>query len=122
MIYIFLDEYTRAMAGLVLKNNLLSSYNKHAPDVIACIKQESLSCMSNPLPMIRSTAGTLITTIVSLGGLQSWPEVIPKLIECMDSQDEFLIQVHNVFFTNYSQGNFWGLEKNMRGFKRWTRR
>lgn len=81
------------MSGLVLKNNLLSSYHKHPPDVIECIKQESLACMSDPMPMVRSTAGTLITTLVSLGGLQSWPEVIPKLIESLNSQDEFLLQV-----------------------------
>nr|VZI04587.1 unnamed protein product [Spirometra erinaceieuropaei] len=59
---------------------------------IACIKEECLSCMSDPLPMIRSTAGTLITTIVSIGGLQSWPEVLPKLIESLGSQDECLLQ------------------------------
>ncbi|VDL91032.1 unnamed protein product [Schistocephalus solidus] len=86
------SELTRAMSGLVLKNNLISFYHTHPPEVIACIKEECLSCMSDPLPMIRSTAGTLITTIVSIGGLKSWPEVLPKLTESLNSQDECLLQ------------------------------
>lgn len=48
--------------------------------------------MNDPNALIRSTAGTLITTIVSLGGLHSWPEVIPQLLQSLDSNDPYLLQ------------------------------
>ncbi|VDK35729.1 unnamed protein product [Taenia asiatica] len=86
------DEYTRSMSGLILKNHLASTYNKQPPDVIACVKEEALRSMNDPHPLIRSTAGTLITTLVSVGGLQSWPQVIPQLIQSLTTHDPYLLQ------------------------------
>ncbi|VDL19318.1 unnamed protein product [Hymenolepis diminuta] len=86
------SEYTRSVAGLVLKNYLTPTYLKQSPEVVAVVKEESLKCMNDPNALIRSTAGTLITTIVSLGGLHSWPEVIPRLLQSLDSNDPYLLQ------------------------------
>lgn len=81
------------MSGLILKNHLASTYSKQPPDVIACVKEEALRSMNDPHPLIRSTAGTLITTLVSVGGLQSWPQVIPQLIQSLTTHDPYLLQV-----------------------------
>ncbi|CDS37042.1 transportin 1 [Echinococcus multilocularis] len=80
------------MSGLILKNHLASTYSKQPPDVIACVKEEALRSMNDPHPLIRSTAGTLITTLVSVGGLQSWPQVIPQLIQSLTTHDPYLLQ------------------------------
>lgn len=69
-----------------------TTYSKQPDDVIAVIKEETLNCMKDPNPLIRSTAGTLITTLVTVAKLHSWPELIPQLLQCLESNDPYLLQ------------------------------
>ena len=42
--------------------------------------------------MVRATVGILITTIVSNGKLDTWPELIPRLINCLKSNNDNLCE------------------------------
>ncbi|XP_075217364.1 transportin 1 [Lycorma delicatula] len=81
------DEPTRSLSGLILKNNVKAHYQKFLPEVAEFIKQECLSAVGDPSPLIRATVGILITTIASKGELIAWPELLPALCSMLDSQD-----------------------------------
>lgn len=81
------DEPTRSLSGLILKNNVKTHYNGMIPSVSNFIKQECLSAVGDPSPLIRATVGILITTIASKGELTTWPELLPALCAMLDSQD-----------------------------------
>ncbi|KAK0088459.1 hypothetical protein PV325_011988 [Microctonus aethiopoides] len=81
------DVPTRSLSGLILKNNVRAHFQKFVPEVTNFIKQECLSAVGDPEPMIRATVGILITTIASKGELTAWPELLPALCQMLDSQD-----------------------------------
>ena len=81
------DEPTRSLSGLILKNNIRIHGTELQPAIIEYIKQECLMALGDPSPLIRATAGILITTIANKGGLQNWPELLPTLCDMLDSQD-----------------------------------
>nr|CAD7258048.1 unnamed protein product [Timema shepardi] len=95
-----LDEPTRSLSGLILKNNVKAHYHKFMPEVTSFIKQECLSAVGDPSPLIRATVGILITTIASKGELTTWPELLPALCSMLDSQDY-----------NVCEGSFGALQK-----------
>uniref|UniRef100_A0A8B9H7Z7 Transportin-1 n=1 Tax=Astyanax mexicanus TaxID=7994 RepID=A0A8B9H7Z7_ASTMX len=81
------DEPTRSLSGLILKNNVKAHYQNFPPAVADFIKQECLSNIGDPSPLIRATIGILITTIASKGELQTWPELLPQLCNLLNSED-----------------------------------
>ncbi|XP_049816138.1 transportin-1 isoform X2 [Schistocerca nitens] len=81
------DEPTRSLSGLILKNNVKAHYHKFLPEVTEFIKQECLSAVGDPSPLIRATVGILITTIASKGELTAWPDLLPALCQMLDSSD-----------------------------------
>ncbi|CAB0031945.1 unnamed protein product [Trichogramma brassicae] len=81
------DEPTRSLSGLILKNNVKTHYHELHVEVTEFIKQECLSAVGDPSPLIRATVGILITTIASRGDLSQWPELLPALCQMLDSQD-----------------------------------
>ncbi|KDR06564.1 Transportin-1 [Zootermopsis nevadensis] len=94
------DEPTRSLSGLILKNNVKAHFHKFLPVVTEFIKQECLSAVGDPSPLIRATVGILITTIASKGELTTWPELLPALCSMLDSQDY-----------NVCEGSFGALQK-----------
>lgn len=84
-----IDEHTRSLSGLILKNNIKGRYNQLPREVINYVKAESLTCMGDPSSLIRATVGILITSIVVQGELTNWPELFDILLEKMDSTDYF---------------------------------
>ncbi|XP_016955471.1 transportin-1 isoform X2 [Drosophila biarmipes] len=81
------DEHTRAMSGLVLKNNILTHGSNLQPEIVEYIKHECLQAVGDSSPLIRATVSILITTIASSGGLHNWPQLLPSLCDMLDSQD-----------------------------------
>ncbi|XP_052892868.1 transportin-1 isoform X1 [Anopheles moucheti] len=81
------NEPTRSLSGLILKNNIRIHGAQLQPEILEYIKQECLMALSDPSPLIRATAGILITTIANTGGLQNWPALLPTLCDMLDSQD-----------------------------------
>jgi transportin-1 len=57
------------------------------PEVTEFIKSECLESVGDPSPLIRATVGILITTIASKGELTNWPELLPRLVQMLDSND-----------------------------------
>jgi len=94
------QEATRSLAGLILKNNAKSHYEKFPDDVRLYIKQECLSALADRSPLIRATVGILVTTIVSKGSLEQWPNLLEHLYTCLDSAD-----------VNLCEGAFGALQK-----------
>ena len=81
-----IDEPTRSLSGLILKNNVRAHFHKFPATVADFIRSECLSAIGDPSPLIRATVGILITTISSRGELANWPELLPKLCNMLDSQ------------------------------------
>lgn len=92
-----LDEPTRSLSGLILKNNVRTHYHELVPAVLHFIKSECLSAIGDPSPLIRATVGILITTISSRGELTSWPELLPMLCNMLDSNDYNMCEVSYIF-------------------------
>ena len=87
------DEPTRSLSGLLLKNNIRAHYEKLPPDVAELIRTECLNSIGDPSPLIRATIGILITTIAAKGGLQHWNDLLPRLCQCLDSEDYNVCEV-----------------------------
>lgn len=81
------DDPTRSLSGLILKNNVRAHFEKFPPEVTNFIKQECLNSIGDLSPLIRATIGILITTIVAKGELRNWPELLPHLSQCLESED-----------------------------------
>lgn len=77
----------RQAAGLLLKNNLRSSFKLLPQTHQQYIKAELLPCLGAADKHIRSTVGTIISVIVQLGGLTEWPELLKALVTCLDSSE-----------------------------------
>ena len=92
-LYTVTDEPTRSLSGLILKNNVKAHFQKFLPVVTEFIKQECLSAVGDPSPLIRATVGILITTIASKGELTTWPELLPALCSMLDSEDYNVCEV-----------------------------
>ncbi len=60
------QEYTRTVAGLILKNNIKSFWNDYDKELVqGFIKRELLTCTGDPSPAIRRTLSSIITTIIT---------------------------------------------------------
>ncbi|KAL3514972.1 hypothetical protein ACH5RR_021874 [Cinchona calisaya] len=77
----------RQAAGLLLKNNLRSTFNTIPPANQQYIKTELLPCLGVADRHIRSTAGTIVSVLVQIGGVVGWPELLHALVKCLDSND-----------------------------------
>ena len=87
------DEPTRAIAGLILKNNVKLYFSNFPEDIIAFIHQHSMRAIDDSSPLIRATAGTLISTIAMRGGLANWPSLLPTLCQYIESPTYFTCEV-----------------------------
>lgn len=87
------NEPTRAIAGLILKNNVKLYYAGFPEEIKTFIKRESLQSIGDPSPLIRATAGTLISTIAMRGELIHWPELLPTLCQLIDASDYYSCEV-----------------------------
>lgn len=82
-------EEVRQVAGLFLKANLRlpEVMQKIDPGALEHIKNSLLMGMGDSSRHIRSTIGTVITTIVTHKGLTSWPNIIPGLVQLLDNKE-----------------------------------
>lgn len=98
MAYIFLqsgasDASVRSSAGLTLKNSVRFEYGKIPVASLEYIKAASFHGLRDSEDLIRSIAGNIITSIIYRGGLMSWPEALPRLMQLLDDPND---QVHEV--------------------------
>jgi len=77
----------RQMAGLVLKNNVKEHWSSIDQQVQEYVRHNILASMDDPLPYIRTTGGSCISSICSSVGLEAWPGLVPHLYQMLDSPD-----------------------------------
>ncbi|CAI9104774.1 OLC1v1003526C1 [Oldenlandia corymbosa var. corymbosa] len=77
----------RQAAGLLLKNNLRTTFSSMPPANQQYIKAELLPCLGSADRHIRTTAGTIITVLIQIGGVAGWPELLHALVKCLDSNE-----------------------------------
>ena len=87
------DEPTRAIAGFILKNNAKVYYASFPAEIKSFIKQETIQAIGDPSPLIRATAGTLISTIAMRGELTNWPELLPTLCHFIEDPNYTMCEV-----------------------------
>jgi len=102
-IYCCLDEPTRSLAGLILKNNVKSNYHKFPTECRQFVKAECLFAIGDPSPLIRATIGILITTIAQKE-FGTWPELLPTLMRMLDNEDYNVCEVSNA--NNHHKNGF----------------
>ena len=74
---------TRAVAGIVLKNNIKKMYaqlSAQAPQILEDVKTQCMLHIGDPSQLIRATVGLIITMIVQQGELANWPTLLPSLL------------------------------------------
>src|SRR6218665_1259908 len=89
---LLLDEHTRSLGGLILKNNVKTRFDHLSPDVIDYIKKESLTCIGDSSSLMRATVGILITSIVVQGEVENWPDLFEILLQKMDYDNYFEVE------------------------------
>ncbi|XP_072991613.1 transportin-1 isoform X1 [Typha latifolia] len=77
----------RQAAGLLLKNNLRTTFSSLTPSSQQYIKSELLPCLGATDRTVRSTVGTVISVLFQLGRVFGWPELLQALVQCLDSKD-----------------------------------
>lgn len=87
------EASTRAIAGLLLKNTIRIYFSTIQRDVLSYVKTLSIKGLGDPDVMVRGIVGNVITTIVTRGGLADWPQVLPSLMELLDSPDYNVVEV-----------------------------
>ncbi len=80
--------HLRQLAGLLLKNQVKGGYLEDAsPASKDDLKRGALKTLASSEEALRKVAGTLITTLVSLLGIASWPHLVPTLCSMLTSED-----------------------------------
>ena len=75
-------------------------YSGFPDEVKTFIKQESMQAIADPSPLIRATAGTLISTIAMRGELTNWAELLPTLCQLIDSSEYYACEVSVFVFVS----------------------
>ncbi|CAI2178857.1 6952_t:CDS:10 [Funneliformis geosporum] len=86
------EASTRAIAGLLLKNNIRVYFATIPREVLVYVKTLSIKGLGDLDAMVRGIIGSVITTIVTRGGLADWPQVLTALMELLDSQDYNVVE------------------------------
>ncbi|CAK9221083.1 unnamed protein product [Sphagnum troendelagicum] len=77
----------RQAAGLMLKNNLKSSYQSMPLAYQQYIKAELRPCLGASDKQVRATVAIVVSALVQQGNGQDWPEIFQAFVQCLDSND-----------------------------------
>jgi hypothetical protein len=77
----------RQAAGLMLKNNLKSSYQSMPLAYQQYIKAELRPCLGASDKQVRATVAIVVSALVQQGNGQDWPEIFQAFVHCLDSND-----------------------------------
>lgn len=97
LIYIFSNliqenEYIRNQAGLYLKSNLINTNVTIPNEIIMYAKEAAIQTLVDKNKMIRSTSGTIISTILNIYGIETWPEILPNLVKLLDHPEIYVVE------------------------------
>lgn len=83
-----LNVQCRVIAGFTLKSCIKFFYPDESPMDKQYIRNSVLQGLVDPNFQIRNAAGVIISQIVTVGNLESWPELIPALMNLLKSNDD----------------------------------
>jgi len=69
-------------------------------EVIEYVKLCAIQALSDSVVNIRSTAGTIITTICTTYGFESWPDLLKQLVALLDNPNILIIEVYSNYIIN----------------------
>lgn len=75
----------RQTAGLLLKNNLKQQYVGSTPHFQEYIKSSLLLAIDSDAQPLRRVVGTNISIIIAAAGFEGWPQLLPALVTCLES-------------------------------------
>lgn len=55
------------------------------------VRENLLQCIGDPIQYVRRVVGSCVTTIINYGGLETWPSIVPRLYQALDSPDTNLL-------------------------------
>jgi hypothetical protein len=73
-------DTVRAAAGLNLKTKLRVAFSTVSPNSLAYIHSSTLVALQDASAQVRNAAGSIISELVSQGGLLSWPTLLDDLL------------------------------------------
>eukprot|EP01126_Amoeba_proteus_P021590 TRINITY_DN2196_c0_g1_i1.p1 TRINITY_DN2196_c0_g1~~TRINITY_DN2196_c0_g1_i1.p1 ORF type:complete len:792 (+),score=128.14 TRINITY_DN2196_c0_g1_i1:60-2435(+) len=79
----------RTCAGLLLKNNVHRMPEN--PREFTYVKNQIVKVIGDPQPIVRRTAGSIITTILGVGRIVGWDGLLPFLVSCLDNPDKNVV-------------------------------
>ncbi|KAF7559845.1 hypothetical protein G7046_g4308 [Stylonectria norvegica] len=71
----------RSAAGIMLKNNVKSDWKTIPESSLQLVKLAIPMCLQDKNSQIRNFAGNIATEVIRRGGLLSWPELLPQLLD-----------------------------------------
>lgn len=75
----------RSAAGIMLKNNIRTEWKSIPESSLQLIKLAVPMCIQDKNSQIRNFAGNIATEVIRCGGLLSWPEVLPQLLDLVSN-------------------------------------
>lgn len=82
------DEATRSLSGILLKNNIIDYFSNI--NNLEFIKKQCLEYIGDRSQIVRSTISIIITTIVSVNDISTWPDLLPNLCTKIESLNEYV--------------------------------
>ncbi|TIB71126.1 hypothetical protein E3Q24_02480 [Wallemia mellicola] len=79
------EERVRSVAGLILKNNIKFGWKQWPADSQEYVKSILVDGITDQAPMVRSTSGTAIVSVLSECGPENWPLALSRLMASIDS-------------------------------------
>ncbi|KAF3020984.1 hypothetical protein G7054_g1859 [Neopestalotiopsis clavispora] len=76
----------RSAAAIMLKNNVRTEYKQIPESSFTLIKMAIPMVLEDKNSQMRNYAGNIATEIIRRGGLLSWPELLPKLLELIGNE------------------------------------
>ncbi|OAA37833.1 Armadillo-like helical [Metarhizium rileyi] len=71
----------RSAAGIMLKNNVKSEWKSIPEESLNFVKMAVPIGLQDKNPQIRNYAGNIATEVIRRGGLLTWPDLLPKLMD-----------------------------------------
>jgi transportin-1 len=63
------------------------------PGALSYIKAGTEKALADQHDLIRSVAGTIITTVVTRGGIVNWPEILQRYMDMAENRDPIIQEV-----------------------------
>lgn len=93
MFQLILDEATRSLSGLILKNNIRVYWDSYPAEVKSYIRAECLTAIGDSSALIRATVGITVTSLLTKDGIENWPQLLHTLLGMLDSTDYNIVEV-----------------------------